>query len=144
MATYKSEEVTLTAPAERVFAKLDNLEGLGDMIKNAPADMIPEDKKATLDQIAVTADTISFPAGPMGAITMRKTRSECPTLIRLEGEGTPVPMSLSLHISPKGEESCVAEVEIDLQIPKMLAPMVSGPLKKMTTEFATMLRSVPF
>ena len=144
MATYRSEDVTLGAPAQTVFRKLDNLEGLGELIKNAPADQIPEDKRQMLESINVTSDTITFPAGPMGALTLRKTRSVDPTLIRLEGEGAPVPMSLNLNIIPMGDESCMANVEIDLQIPAMLKPMVSGPMQKMTSEFANMLRAVPF
>lgn len=134
----------LSAPAETVFTRLDNLEGLGDMIKNAPADQIPEDKRQMLENISVTADTITFPAGPMGSLTLRKTQSINPTLIRLEGEGGPVPMSLSLNILPLGETACSANVEIDLQIPAMLKPMINGPMQKMTTEFAQMLRAVPF
>lgn len=144
MATYRSEDVTLGAPADKVFCKLDNLQGLGEMIKNAPAEQIPADKRDMLEKIEVTADTISFPAGPMGAITLKKTLSMCPTLIKLEGQGTPVPMSLSLHIVPLGEIASSAYVEIDLQIPAMLKPMVNGPLQKMTSEFANMLRAVPF
>lgn len=144
MATYRSEDVTLGAPAETVFLKLDNLQGLGEMIRNAPAEQIPADKRDMLEKIEVTADTISFPSGPMGAITLRKTQSVSPSLIRLEGEGTPVPMSLSLHIVPMGDVASTAYVEIDLQIPAMLKPMVSGPLNKMTSEFANMLRAVPF
>lgn len=144
MATYRSEDVTLGASAQTVFKKLDNLEGLGDLIKNAPADQIPDDKRQMLESISVTHDTISFPAGPMGALTLRKTQSIDPTLIRLEGEGAPVPMSLNLNIIPMGEETCSANVEIDLQIPAMLKPMVNGPMQKMTGEFANMLRAVPF
>lgn len=144
MATYKSEDVTLGASAATVFHKLDNLQGLGDMIRNAPADQIPADKRDMLEKIEVTADTISFPGGPLGAIRLRKTQSVEPSLIRLEGEGTPVPMSLSLHILPQGDVTSTASVEIDLQIPAMLKPMVNGPLQKMTAEFANMLRAVPF
>lgn len=144
MATYRSEDVTLGAPAETVFLKLDNLQGLGEMIKNAPAEQISADKRDMLEQIEVSADRISFPAGPMGAITLRKTHSVNPSLIRLEGEGTPVPMSLSLHIVPMGEVASTASVEIDIQIPAMLKPMVNGPLNKMTSEFANMLRAIPF
>lgn len=144
MATYRSEEVTLGASAERVFEKLDNLEGLGDMIRNAPADKIPADKLEMIEKIEVTGDRISIPAGAMGMITLRKTRSDFPTLIRLEGEGTPVAMSMSLHITPVNEAASRAAVEIDLQIPAMLKPMVSGPINKMTSEFANMLRAIPF
>ncbi len=144
MATYKSEEVTLQAPASTVFEKLNNLEGLGAMIQNAPVDMIPADKRELLGQIRVTADTISFPAGAMGSLTLRKVESVAPRLIRLQGEGSPVPMSMTLHISPMGEECSTAEVEIDLKVPAMLKPMLNGPMQKMTREFAQMLRSVKF
>ncbi len=144
MANYKSEDVTLGVPVERAFAKLDNLEGLGELIKNAPADKIPAEQRDMLDKISVTSDTISFPSGPMGEIRLRKVKSVEPTLIELAGEGTPVPMSLKLHLLPMGETACTANVEIDLQIPAMLKPMVNGPLKKMTTEFANMLRQMPF
>lgn len=144
MANYRSEDVTLGVSAEKAFAKLDNLEGLGDLIKNVPADKIPADQRDMLEKIKVTPDTISFPSGPMGEIKLRKTQSVSPNLIALEGEETPVPMSLKLHLMPMGEEACTANVEIDLQIPAMLKPMVSGPLKKMTTEFANMLRQMPF
>lgn len=144
MATYKSDDVTLGASADKVFAKLDNLEGLGEMIKNAPADMIPDDKRELLEGITVTADTITFPAGPVGALTLRKAGSVAPTLIRLEGDGGPVPMSMMLNIIPVSDECCRANIEIELQIPAMLKPMVNGPMKKMTSEFANMLRAVPF
>lgn len=144
MANYKSEDVTLGAPAEVAFAKLDNLEGLGELIKNAPEDKIPAEQRDMIEKIKVTSDSISFPSGSLGEIKLRKTKSVAPNLIQLEGEGTPVPMSLRLNIMPFGETACTANVEIDLQIPAMLKPMVSGPLKKMTTEFANMLRQMPF
>lgn len=144
MANFRSDDVTLGVPAEQAFAKLNNLEGLGELIKNAPADKIPAEQREMLEKIKVTPDTISFPSGAMGEIKLRKTKSVAPTLIELEGEGTPVPMSLKLHLLPMGETACTANVDIDLQIPAMLKPMVSGPLKKMTTEFANMLRQMPF
>lgn len=144
MANYKSESVTLKASAETVYNKLSNLDALDSMLKNAPVDMIPEDKRSVLEQIRVQGDTIMFPAGPMGAITLKRTKSVEPSLIGFEGQGTPVPMGLSLHISPVNEYSCEAYVEFDLQIPAMLKPMINGPLKKMTGEFGNILRSIPF
>ena len=78
MATYRSEDVTLGAPAETVFLKLDNLQGLGEMIRNAPAEQIPADKRDMLEKIEVTADTISFHSGPRGDSTLLKTQSVSP------------------------------------------------------------------
>lgn len=143
MATYKSDRVGLAYPAEQVFGKVSNLEGLGDIIKNAPADSIPADQRAMLEGIKVTPDTISFPAGPVGEITLRRTHMESPSLIELEGENTPVPMHLSMHIIPTTSDTCEAYVEIDIAIPAMLKPMVNGPLQKMADQFAQMLRQLP-
>ncbi len=144
METFKSEEVTLGVPAEVAFAKFDNLQGLGEMIKGAPEGQIPADKKEMLDKIKVTEDTITMPGGPVGEVKLRKVRSEAPVLIELVGEGTPVPMSLKMHLTPMPGETCVASIEIGIEVPKMLAPMIKGPLRKMTDDFAKMLRQVPF
>lgn len=144
MATYKSEKVGIAYPAETVFNKLSNLEGLGELLKNAPTDKIPEDKKAMLEQLKVTPETISFPGGPVGDITLRVVEKDAPNRIKLEGQGTPVPMSLSLHILTLSPDTCEAYVEIEVQIPAMLKPMVNGPLQQMADQFAVMLRQIPY
>lgn len=143
MATYKSETVDLAYPAETVFGRLSNLEGLGDMLRNVPAGQVPADQQAMLDQVRITPDTISFPAGPAGDITLRVAELRAPSMIRMEGCGTPVPISLAMHIAPLTPDTCAAHVQIDIQIPAMLKPMVNGPLQKMADQFATMLRRMP-
>lgn len=144
MAEYKSEETVLRANAQTVFNKLSNLEGLGEMLTRVPADQVPEDQRQMLSQVKVTSDSISFPAGPVGDLTLRVSELVDPTLIKLEGVGTPVPMAMMMHIIPVDDTSCRAQVEVDLQIPAMLKPMVSGPLKKMVAQFAEMLHNIPF
>lgn len=142
MATYKSETVGLMYPAERVFTKLSNLEGLGQMIKNVPEGQVPAEQLSMLEQVKVTPDSIEFPS-PAGSITLRLVETIDPTLIRMEGAGTPVPMEMALHIMPLTPDTCEAYVQIDLQIPAMLKPMVSGPLQKLVKQFADMLRRLP-
>jgi len=144
MAEFKSEDTPIKASAEAVYKKLSNLEGLKELLSQVPEDKIPADQKQLFDQVVITADSISFPAGPVGNITLRLTETVEPTFIKLEGVGTPVPMALMLRIFPATEVSCQVRVEIDLQIPAMLKPMVSGPLKKMMEQFAQMLRNLPF
>lgn len=144
MATYKSEEVNILSPASSVYEKLSNLNGLGDLLKNVNPEDVPADKMKALEGIRTTEDSISFPGGPVGDVTLRVARTVPPTLIRMEGEGTPVPLSLELRITPLTAETCSAIVEIEIKIPAMLKPMVNGPLQKMTDEFAQMLRSIRF
>ena len=144
MAEYKSAETPIKASAETVYRKLSNLEGLKELLERVPQDQVPEDQRDLFNQVKITPDAISFPAGPVGDLTLRLTETVDPTFIKLEGVGSPVPMALMLHIHPSTEVSCSVQVVIDLQIPAMLKPMVSGPLNKMVSQFAEMLRNLPF
>lgn len=144
MATYKSEEVLLKAPASRVFARLSDFDALRDLLGKIPADQIPADKREMFDSVKLTRDTIELPGGPVGAIRLRVAERTPDSRIRLQGEGTPVPLSLQLDIVPVDADSCRAQAKVDLEIPAMLRPMISGPMQKMTEQFAHVLRSIPF
>ena len=87
MANFRSEEVNINAPAQRVFDKLSNLEALGGTLKNVPEDQIPADQRQMLEQITATHDSITFPGGPAGNITLRLSETVSPSLIRMTGEG---------------------------------------------------------
>lgn len=144
MAKYESEEKRISASAERVYARLSNLEGLRSLLEKVPASAVPEDKRALLEGIEITPDTITIPGGPVGSVKMRKCSCIEPELIELKGEGTPVPISLALKIKPVNSESCLAKAEIDLEIPAMLKPMVSGPMQKMISQFGDVLGALNF
>ena len=79
----------------------------------------------------------------MGALTFRVSEKVEPSLIRLTGEGSPVPLTLSMHIIPDGP-TCKAKAEIDIAIPAMLKPMVGGHIQKMADQFSQVLRAIPF
>ncbi|MDE6561270.1 MAG: hypothetical protein K2K75_07820 [Muribaculaceae bacterium] len=144
MATYKSDEVTLKASAESVFDRLSNFESLKGLLAQVPADQIPADKKEMFDSIRLTNDSIELPGGPVGSIRLKVVERTAPSRITLKGEGTPVPLQLQLDIHPLDETACRAQAKVDLEIPAMLRPMISGPMQKMTEQFASVLRSIPF
>ncbi len=144
MAVYSSDDITLSAPAEKVFDKLSHLEGLKEMLSRVPADQIPDEHRETFKDIEITSDSLTMPGGPVGTLTLRMKRKERPNRIELEGEGTPVPMSLTLHIDPLPGDMSQARAEVNLGIPAMLAPMVSGPMKKLVQQFGQLLRAIPF
>lgn len=144
MATYNSEDVLLQTPAEAVFSKLSNLENLRSLLEKVPADKIPADKMEMFNSITITPDAITVPGGPVGALTFRVKEKVEPSLIRLVGEGSPVPLSLAMHISPDSETTSKAKVVIDIDIPAMLKPMVGGHIQKMADQFGQVLKAIPF
>ena len=130
-------------PASTVFEKYSDLEGLGELLKNVPEGYASADQMQMLSKIRVTSDTIVIPGGPVGEITLRVVERQAPTLIRLEGVGTPVPLGMSLHNVPLTPETCETYVQIDLQIPAIMKPMVNGPMQKMVDQFGQMMRQMP-
>lgn len=144
MTTIKSDKAKVAAPAPVVYEKLSNLDNLKSVLSQVPADSIPADKRDMFEKVRVTADTISIPAGPVGEITLRVTDRLPYSLIQLTGEGTPVPLNLQLEIEPRGEDACEVQVVFNIEIPLMLKPMVSGPLKKVADQFVQVMQSIPF
>lgn len=144
MATYQSDNIEVNASAEQVYSRLSNLEGLGDLLKKAPADQIPDDQRQMLENIKITADSITFPAGGVGEIKLSIKEKIEPSRIVLVGVDTPVPMTLTFDITPLTSETCHVKAAFDLQIPAMLKMMFNGPMQKMVNQFAQMAKQLPF
>ena len=144
MTTVKSDRIQIAAPAERVYEKLTNLENLRPLLENVPRENIPEDKRELFDNLKITSDSITIPAGPVGEITLRMADCMPYSLIQLVGESAPVPMMMTLEIDEKDAEACEVQVGISLDIPVMLKPMVSGPLRKIVDQFAKVLGAIKF
>lgn len=143
MAKYSSGNVTLQAPAEKVYDKLTNLENLKGLLEKVPADKIPEDKRQMFENLEITPDTLAVP-GPMGKLTFRVVERKAPSMVKLVGEGIPMEMALELHVEPLTTESSQAKVELDIDIPFMLKPMIGGQIQKIADQFGNVLGSIPF
>ena len=144
MTSYSSPEATLPASAEQVFDRLSNLQNLQGLLDKVPADKIPEDKRQMFENIKITPDTIEVPGGPMGSLIFRVTERNAPSMIRLKGEGIPVEMSLALHVEPKTEDTSTAQVDLDINLPAMLKPMIGGQIQKIANQFGDVLGAIPF
>lgn len=144
MAVYSSENIPLKASANAVFNRLSNLENLQDLLNKVPAERIPADKRQMFDNIRITSDTIEVPGGPMGNLVFRMVEKVEPSLIKLRGEGIPLEMALVLHITPVSEVASNAKVDIDINIPAMLKPMVGGQIQKIANQFGEVFGAIPF
>lgn len=144
MAIYSSDKITINSPAVTVFDKLSNLENLKGLLDKVPADQIPQDKRQMFENIKITPDTIEVPGGPMGNLVFRVTERKAPSMIKLNGEGIPIEMALVLHVSPLTDTTSSANVDIDINLPAMLKPMVGGQIQKIANQFGDVLKAIPF
>lgn len=146
MAQYKSEQVTLQGNADTVYKKLNDLNALRTLLDKLPGDSIPDEQKKMFENITISDDSITIPtgAGPMGQVTLKKEGCVEPVLVRLVGEGTPVPLALILHIEPLSDSESVGVVEVDIDVPMLVKPMIAGPMNKLVTQIAQFLPAVKF
>lgn len=144
MAIYSSGDINLNASAEAVYNKLSNLENLKGLLDKVPADKVPADKRQMFENIQITPDTIEVPGGPMGSLTFRVVERVAPSHVKLVGEGIPIEMALILNVSPVSDNSSKANVDIDINIPAMLKPMVGGQIQKIANQFGDVLGAIPF
>lgn len=146
MAEYKSNAVVLQGNAEQVYDKLSDLGALKTLLDTLPTDNIPEDKREMFSSIVVTEDSITIPTGqgPIPELTLRREGCERPSLVRLAGEGMPVPLFLSLALNPVDAESCEGVVTVDVGVPAMLKPMIAGPMNKLISQISSFLPQLDF
>lgn len=144
MADIRSSKVLVQAPASKVYERLSNPQALISLIDNIPADKLPADKMEMLKKVEITPDSITLPGGPTGPVTLRLADCVEPTLIRLKASDLPISLALELHLSEVSEHTCLAECAVDADIPKMLMPMVKGPLQKVADQVAHLLEQIPF
>lgn len=143
MADYTSNSVRLHGSAEEVFSRLSRPSALKDFLGNVPLDQIPEDKRAVLDNITLTEDSVVINGGPTGSMTLKADENHSPDYIRYEGVGLPVRLGLVFRLTPESGESCSATVTVEADIPAMLRPMIGGTLQKAADQFAQMLATIP-
>lgn len=146
MAEYKSDAVVLQGSAEQVYDKLSDFGALKTLIDALPTDNVPEEKREMFSSIEVTEDSITVPTGqgPIASLTLKRVGCVRPTLVRLEGVGMPVPLSLSLSLTSLDGASCEGVVKVDVGVPVMLKPMISGPMNKLISQISSFLPQLDF
>lgn len=144
MSIFKSTPVGIKASADAVYSKLSDLSNLKSLMSRIPESAIPADKKEMFDAVKITEDSIIFPAGPIGEVTLKMVEKVRPSLIKLEGVGTPVGMTLTLLIAGISTDTSEGCVEIDIAIPAMLKPMIGGTIQKMADQFAQVLGALNY
>lgn len=142
MAEYTSQPVSLGKSAAEIYDKLTDMQGLAQMLTNAPMDMVPDEQRKLLSDIHIDENSIEIPGGPVGSITLVKSTCTPTSLVSFEGKGTPVPLVLAAHLQSTGSDSCDVTVEVSISVPAMMKPMLNGPMNKLVTQVADHLKAL--
>lgn len=134
---FESEIKLVTAPIERVYAKLSDLNNLKEVQNRIPADKVKD--------LEFDADSLSFSVSPVGSIKLRVVEREELKTIKFESEKSPVPFNLWIQLLPGTQDE---QTRMKLTIGATLNPftkgMVSKPLTDGVHKLAEVLANIPY
>lgn len=134
MATYKSKQVTISHPIEEVYEKISNIGAYQQKLDSLPAEV-----KDKLGDVRFEPDAIVITAAPVGEIRFAVKERIKPSSVKLSAEQSPVPLTLSVNLTPDSDSSTNAVSQIDVEIPAMLKPMVGGKMQEAADKFGELI-----
>lgn len=152
MQNYESGLKTMARPITEAYARLSDLSVLASLREkiNTPEfaekiEQVPEQYrdtvKSTLQAIKCDKDSLSV-SSPLGDITLRITNRQAPSLVQMKADNSPIPVTLTLNLTPNGEQATTLKVIIGAEVNMFMRGMVSAPLSKAAEGLASVLAMV--
>ncbi len=136
MSKFESSIKQIPYPQQSVYDKISNLENLEKVRDRIPADKVQE--------FSFDKDSVSVNVSPVGEIKLRIINREEPKCVKFETVQSPMPFNLWIQVLPVTETTSKMKVTVDADIPLMLKPMISGPLKDGIEKIADALAMIPY
>lgn len=146
METYKSDVAIINADINRVFDRLSHPGSFNEALKpqvQEAADKLPQEVLDNLKNVTFEGDSLSVQT-PMGPIKLGVTDSVAPNRVTYGAMQSPVAFSLVIELTSTGAETTEAVAAINLDIPKLLVPMIGGKLKEGAKQFGRILPKLPY
>lgn len=156
MSEFKSDVKQIQASQQAVYEKvsdLSNLEGLKERLadpsaREAMGQQMGQDKVDQfvqyMDNVSFDRDSITIGGSPVGNVCLRIIEREEPKCVKLEGEGTPIPLNLWIQVVGNGDNASAIRVTLKAELNFFIKQMVSKPLQKAVDGIAEMLARIPY
>lgn len=156
MSDYVSQIKTINASQEAVYNKISYLSNLGalkERLANPDAAQalnaqFGEDKAAAamqyLQNVSFTPDTIEVGGTPVGALKFQIVEREEPKCVKLEGVGTPIPLTLWAQVISKGEKEAALRVTLRAELNFFMRQMVGKHLQQAADGLADILSKINY
>lgn len=136
MTDFNSSIKQIPFSAERIFAKLSDLNNLKDI-----KDKLPEDK---VKDLSFDTDSFSFHAEGVGKIIVRIVEREQNKTIKLESEKSPVPFTCWIQLKEMSPEDTRLKLTLRADIPFLFKGMITKPLEAGIEKAAEALASLSY
>lgn len=156
MSDFVSKIKQVQASQETVYAKvsdLSNLQALKERLADPEAQArlaqnVGEDKVSQitnyLENVSFDQDTITFGGSPVGDICLKVVEREKPKCVKMEGQGTPIPLNLWIQVVGNGDDASAIRVTLRAELNFFIRQMVSKPLQQAADGIAEMLARIDY
>lgn len=127
---------------EALRGRLDDpalLKQLGERVPGTDAQSL----RQQLESMTFSEDTVTMDS-PLGKVTLRIVEREAPKCVKLEAEGSPLPLTLWVQVLPVAEAESKMRVTLGAEVNVFMKAMVSKPLQQAVDGIADMLASLPY
>lgn len=136
MQSYNSRTFTINKDVKSVYDIFMNPRSASSFIEKA-GDKLP------IKDIVLTDTGLELEAPVLGRVKVERTESVEPSLVRYQGQGTPVPMILSISLRPgEDDRQTHAQVTVDAEVPVFLSGMIGGKIKPALEKVADALEQL--
>lgn len=129
MATYTSKPAVVVMPCAELASKFSDFRALQSRL-----DEMPADERSRVGDVSFTEDSILITTPQVGAITLRATERTSDRVV-MQAEGSPVPMGITIELSPVSDMETEVVGKMEVEIPVMLKPLVGPALQKAVDQF---------
>ncbi len=156
MSEFKSTVHQIAASQTVVYNRISDLSNLEEIKHgmNNPEfaqkliEQIGQDQfdqmKQYMEKVSFDKDTITVGNISMGDIHLRIIEREEPKTIKMEVDGTPMPINMWIQLLPNGSEACAVRVVIKAELNFFIKQMASKPLQKAADGIAELIARIPY
>lgn len=137
MAEYKGKKVIIPRDVNDIYGRLTNLSAYKTMI-----DELPDEQRARIHGVDVTADGIAFDAPGVGKLKFKLDECVEPTMVAFKAEGSPIPLKLSVNLAPAADDATELTPAVNIEIPAMLRPLIGSKIQEAADKFGEVFASL--
>ena len=136
MTKYTGKTSVVNLPAAEISDKFADMSTFNDKLAG-----MPEDVRKHMGDLTFTRDSVCMDTKQAGKVVFKVTERDDRHIVL--ACSFPLPISLTLNLSPVADDAAKTEVstDVDIEIPAMLRPIIGPQMQKVADHFSTAMGS---
>ena len=137
MTKYTGKTSVVNLPAAEISDKFADMSTFNDKLAG-----MPEDVRKHMGDLTFTRDSVCMDTKQAGKVVFKVTERDDRHIVL--ACSFPLPLSLTLNLSPVADDAAKTEVstDVDIEIPAMLRPIIGPQMQKVADHFSTAMGSI--